>query len=281
MHRTSCQGQFNPMNHVSDESTQTETLLSIITVSRNDANRLLATIQSMQPFYGDSRFEHIVMDGGSTDHTSQMVAGLSHVANFRFHSGSDKGIYDAMNQGIKKSRGHFLLFLNCGDCMLAAPDDIAAWIKTINEGPAADIACFSFSQVEQGGKTRMVAARKARRHKMPTSHQAMLFSSAFIQSHSYNISYKIAADYDLYMRSRPHAVIIASVKVPLTAVEVDGVASSQPMISYREYMTIASNNLSSTERLVCMTKIGLRALLVIAAKSMLPHTLISKLRGIQ
>jgi len=267
------------MNKVLHESAQTDILLSIITVTRNDADRLSQTIQSLQQFYGDARFEHIVMDGGSTDHTMSLASSQSTIANFRFYSGSDKGIYDAMNQGIQKSKGKFLLFLNCGDCMLATPDDIAAWSKSVGDEAAIDIVCFAFAQIESNGAKKIISARKTGSHQMPTSHQAMLFSAEFIHAHPYNIRYKIAADYDLYVRSRPNAVAFALTPAPLTAVEVDGVASSQPLISYREYLVIVSKNMTGMKMVACMTRIALKALLVIAAKSILPQGWISKLRG--
>lgn len=264
------------MNNALDKSAQTGTLLSIITVTRNDADRLSQTIQSLQRFYGDVRFEHLVMDGVSSDHTSSVVTPLTDTNNFHFHSGSDKGIYDAMNKGIQKSKGKFLLFLNCGDYMLAHPDDVATSIKMASAETIADIACFAFSQIESNGATKIIEARKARPYQMPTSHQAMVFSADFVRAHPYDIRYKIAADYDLYMRS--DSVIIAPLKAPLTAVEVDGVASSQPLISYREYLVIVSRNLNGIEMLSSMVRIGLKALAVIILKSLLPKTLMSKLR---
>ncbi|MBP0598339.1 glycosyltransferase [Herbaspirillum sp. LeCh32-8] len=267
------------MNQALIQATPPPRLLSIVTVTRNDSARLALTLRSMGRFYGDARFEHIVMDGKSTDNTHELVAPLAGTANFLFHSGSDKGIYDAMNQGVAKSNGRFLLFLNCGDCMQAGPDELAGWIEQLGGQESVDIACFSFSQVESSGHTKVVHAHAATPMHMPTSHQAMLFAAGFIRSHPYDIRYKIAADFDLYMRSRRQCVVLAPTQAPLTIVEVDGVASSQPMISYREYLAIASRNLTGLERVSCVIRIGFRAMIVIAVKSLLPTSLVSKLRG--
>ena len=75
-------------------------LLSIITVCRNDAARLKKTIESLSHFYNNPRFEHVVVDGKSTDGTDSLVAPLMHKTNFKFYSGHDSGIYDAMNHGV-------------------------------------------------------------------------------------------------------------------------------------------------------------------------------------
>lgn len=264
------------MNNALDAPPQADILLSIVTVTRNDADRLSQTISSLHAFYDDARFEHLVMDGISTDHTSLVITSATYANNFHFHSSADKGIYDAMNKGIKKSKGKFLLFLNCGDSMLAPPDEIATSIKMISAEKVADIACFAFTQIESNGAKRIIEAQKARPYQMPTSHQAMVFSADFVRVHPYDIRYKIAADYNLYMQGR--SVIIAHLKTPLTAVEVDGVASSQPLASYKEYLLIVSRNLKGLNMLACMMRVGCRALVVIALKSLLPKTWMSKLR---
>lgn len=268
------------MNQAPDNPTHPHRLLSIVTVTRNDAQRLAKTIRSLTAYYGDDRFEHVVMDGGSTDHTDDVVGSLSGNGNFHFYSGYDKGIYDAMNQGVAKSRGRFILFLNCGDCMLASPDEVDTWIKSAGDGETTDILCFAFMQTEADGTTKVIQARKGTRWKMPSSHQAMLFSAGFMRRHPYNIDYRIAADYDLYTRSRQGHVVIAPTPDPLTSAEADGVASSQPTIAYREYLRIASTNLKGAEMIACVTRIGLKALLVTSAKSLLPSSWIRKLRRI-
>ena len=99
-------------------------LLSIITVCRNDAARLKKTIDSLSHFYNDLQFEHVVVDGESTDATDALVAPLMYKSNFRFYSGQDSGIYDAMNRGVMYSRAPLLLFMNCGDTMIATPDEL-------------------------------------------------------------------------------------------------------------------------------------------------------------
>lgn len=87
--------------------------LSIITINYNNRNGLLKTIQSVinQKF---KNFEWIIVDGDSTDGSKKI---LSDFKNHFTHciSEKDKGIYDAMNKGIKKATGEYLLFLNSGD----------------------------------------------------------------------------------------------------------------------------------------------------------------------
>jgi len=86
---------------------------SIITVVYNAKEVLEKTVQSIQyQTYKD--FEHIIVDGGSTDGTLEYIQSLS-IDNLKYVSEMDNGIYDAMNKGIGLSNGEYLLFLNAGD----------------------------------------------------------------------------------------------------------------------------------------------------------------------
>lgn len=87
--------------------------LSIITINLNNANGLRQTIKSVvEQTYQD--FEFLVIDGGSADDSLSVIQEYSDRINF-WTSESDRGIYDAMNKGIRRATGRYLLFLNSGD----------------------------------------------------------------------------------------------------------------------------------------------------------------------
>ena len=89
------------------------TKLSIITVNRNNANGLDKTISSVaeQSF---SNFEYIVIDGASTDDSVSIIEKYAEKISY-WISEQDKGIYHAMNKGIKQAKGEYCLFLNSCD----------------------------------------------------------------------------------------------------------------------------------------------------------------------
>lgn len=88
-------------------------LISVITVVFNGATEIDATLRSV--FAQDaSLFESVVIDGGSNDGTVDVLrAHADRIATCI--SEPDSGIYDAMNKGIRRARGEWLYFLNCGD----------------------------------------------------------------------------------------------------------------------------------------------------------------------
>lgn len=90
--------------------------ISIITINYNNAEGLRQTIQSvLEQSY--TAIEYIVIDGASTDGSQLVVEEFSSKLAYAL-SEADKGIYNAMNKGIKVATGDYLLFLNSGDKLL-------------------------------------------------------------------------------------------------------------------------------------------------------------------
>jgi len=89
--------------------------LSIITVNLNNRDGLKRTIDSVvsQTF---KDFEWIVIDGGSTDGSRELIEEYSYYFAF-WVSEPDKGVYCAMNKGVTKAEGDYVLFLNSGDLL--------------------------------------------------------------------------------------------------------------------------------------------------------------------
>lgn len=96
--------------------------LSIITINRNNLEGLKKTLASVQAQQTDIDWEWIIVDGASTDGSSELVRSLD-LSNLTAIIEPDSGIYNAMNKGILASKGEYLLFLNSGDA-LASPDVI-------------------------------------------------------------------------------------------------------------------------------------------------------------
>lgn len=87
--------------------------LSIITVNYNNLEGLKTTFESVKnQTYQD--FEFIIIDGGSTDGSFKFLEENTKAINY-WVSEPDRGVYHAMNKGVLKAKGEYLLFLNSGD----------------------------------------------------------------------------------------------------------------------------------------------------------------------
>ncbi|MDE6502876.1 MAG: glycosyltransferase, partial [Muribaculaceae bacterium] len=88
-------------------------LFSVITICFNAEETIVPTLESVKSqSFGD--FEYIVQDGMSSDRTVALVkeAGIQSLC---LVSERDNGIYDAMNRGLGRARGEYVIFLNAGD----------------------------------------------------------------------------------------------------------------------------------------------------------------------
>ncbi len=87
--------------------------ISVITINLNNAEGLDRTLKSVaaQRLNG---IESIVVDGGSIDHSCDLIRKYSGIVT-RYVSEEDDGIFDAMNKGLLMARGNYVLFLNAGD----------------------------------------------------------------------------------------------------------------------------------------------------------------------
>lgn len=180
--------------------------LSIITVNLNNISGLARTIESVEvQTWRD--FEWIIVDGGSTDGSKQLIEELasrwrSDVSQLYWVSESDKGIYNAMNKGISQSLGEYLLFLNSGDWLYEETTLEQVMCKGLNE----DI-CFGHIALHQHGGNIVTQG--------PTSSGFSLFGlvehaiphpasfirrSLFKQYGLYDESYRIAADQEFFWR---------------------------------------------------------------------------------
>lgn len=176
--------------------------LSIVTVVRNDAPRLLRTLQSVAP-RKDHRIEYLVIDGASSDGTLELIRSRAGEGVIdRFVSEPDQGIYDAMNKAAGLSRGRYLMFLNAGDELLA---DVGAFAES---APEDCVLLYGRANMlfPDGSLSYVKGKRLQSPHRflkgMPLCHQAILYRREVMPA--YDTSFRIMSDrlltYQLLLR---------------------------------------------------------------------------------
>lgn len=122
--------------------------LSIITVNRNNDKGLRNTLKSVLNQSFDD-FEHLVIDGASTDTSVEYIKEFDGQTtyDFRWISEPDTGVYQAMNKGIKMAKGEYLLFLNSGDFLLG--NNVLNDVFCLNNC-TADIICARCNVSDKG-----------------------------------------------------------------------------------------------------------------------------------
>jgi glycosyltransferase involved in cell wall biosynthesis len=89
-------------------------LVSYVTVSYNSASTIEGTIASIVSCKSHFPCEYIIIDGGSNDGTDEILSRYSQVIDVVLKE-SDDGIYDAMNKGLRLTRGDYICFVNADD----------------------------------------------------------------------------------------------------------------------------------------------------------------------
>jgi glycosyltransferase involved in cell wall biosynthesis len=111
-------------------------LVSVITPTLNQAAFIERTLASVQAQVYP-RIEHIVMDGGSTDGTLEIVRREADAGRLTYVSEGDRGMYDAVNKGLALARGDVLCYLNSDDAWF--PWAVETVVATFLGHPDADI----------------------------------------------------------------------------------------------------------------------------------------------
>ena len=172
-----------------------EKFFSIITVVLNSRDNLNDTINGLrnQTF---KDFEYIVIDGGSSDGTLDIIKKNLDIINF-YKSEKDEGIYDAINKGLKLCNGNYIGILNAGDKYTNNG------LEIINKYLLKENFDFIFGSVMK--KVLRYGYKKNRifwNFDFYSSHSSGFFIKKESQNKlgKYNLKYKISSDYDLFYR---------------------------------------------------------------------------------
>ena len=173
--------------------------LSVITVCYNNLTGLRLTRESVvSQTLRD--FEWIVIDGKSDDGTPEYLAGLDPQPDC-WISEEDDGVYDAMNKGLARASGEFVLFLNSGDAF-SGPKSLE---RLMLPELQADIIYGDLNFVSQGGKNRAAYSSMLDQEKLILEglpHPSSAIRTELLRKEGgYDTSYKIAADFKFFMKA--------------------------------------------------------------------------------
>lgn len=170
--------------------------LTVVTVVLNDAQGLRATAKSLE-VQSKAPVEWLVVDGGSCDGTFELAKELCVRMRYcSLTSAPDTGIYDAMNKGLNRARGDFVLFLNAGDELAHSSVLEEFELARVHHPGTAIVYGDSFERTA-GGTMLLKQSRPVGRQVefMFTHHQAMFFSRSACIGLRYRVEYCVAADY--------------------------------------------------------------------------------------
>ena len=174
--------------------------VTVVTAVLNDAGHIEQTILSVIS-QTDIEIEYIIVAGGSKDGTLELIGKYKDKISLLI-SEPDRGVYDAMNKGIKYSTGDFVYFLNSGDVLLNPSILSKIKLEELKERNAIIYGnvVVAYGNIEALEKPRPFFNSKMKFKGIGICHQSMFFPGELIRNEKYDLSYNIAADYDLAYR---------------------------------------------------------------------------------
>lgn len=170
----------------------TTPLISVIIATFNAAATLAACFDSVLVQKGN--YELIVIDGCSTDGTVQLIEQYSNSISF-WLSEPDGGIYDAMNKGINQVRGKWVYFLGADDRVAPGVFGKLEQILVVSE------ATIIYGTVEYETGSRVHSGFSIKTLLQNTvHHQSAFYNRQLFREFTYDVNFKIIADYELNLR---------------------------------------------------------------------------------
>jgi glycosyltransferase involved in cell wall biosynthesis len=207
---------------------------SFVTINMNSAEGLRRTCDSLQQLREDQRAEFILIDGGSTDGSLQIASAFYEPG--KLISEPDNGIYHAMNKGLTRSRGRYIVWINSGDEL--APDSGQQILDRLDRS-THDVICCSALIVDISGRFEP-HTQHAYEGVFPNQmvcHQACLFRrQAVLASGGYREDFKIVGDHEFLLRLYYAGARIKYSSV-IAAIYYTGGISSGPL-RYRELIRV-------------------------------------------
>jgi GT2 family glycosyltransferase len=216
-------------------------LLSVITVCRNAASTLPATLHSISA-QSYPWIEHIVIDGASTDGTVDILRSSALLAGWV--SERDDGISDAFNKGIALSRGELIAIVNADDVWL--PDTATLSVAALQQEPDAT---WSFGGcnftlngqvvLHQDGDPRY--SEKIHRWMPALNHPTVVMRrSAYESFGMFRLDLRIAMDYDLLLRFHRAGLVGTCIPKTLASMALGGASNGLNVLrSHREASQVA------------------------------------------
>lgn len=223
--------------------------ISIITVTYNAASVLKRTLDSVKA-QSWQQIEHLIIDGASKDETISMAETYKAQCPYEvvILSEPDKGLYDAMNKGLRLATGDYLVFLNAGDTLHAA-DTLETIVRSARRDACQSKNCqlpgvlYGDTAItdEQGHFLRLRRLRppkklswKSFRQGMLVCHQAFYALTDIAKNLPYDPRYRYSADVDWCIRVMKEAQKRQLPLVNTQAILADYQEEGQTTIHHRD-----------------------------------------------
>lgn len=228
--------------------------ISIITVIFNNDDELEHTIKSINELRY-SNYEYIIIDGKSTDNTIEIIK--KYETNItKWISETDNGLYDAMNKGIKLSKGDYIWFLNAGDQVA----DTKILTKLFTDSPYYDIYYSDTIVINQNYSTIGLLSNHTHNNApqnlswrsmskgMVVCHQSFIVKKNIVPY--FDINYKYSADIDWVIKCLKSSSNTYKSNSIIAKFQIGGISKEYLLPSMKERYYILKNHFGFLKNLL-------------------------------
>lgn len=201
-------------------------MITIVTINLNNRNGLRRTIESVVSQSLKDQIEYIIIDGGSTDGSTDIIDLYKDQIDY-WVSEKDEGLYNAMNKAIPHINGDYVLYLNSGDYL--CDNNVIANI--INELDGTQI--IYGDEWKDRGTSKYISKYpdkldEAFFKKTALPHQSTFIKSELMKKIPYSEQWKLLGDW-LWFRERiiEDKVTYKHIKTPISVYGLDGISTKQ------------------------------------------------------
>lgn len=197
-------------------------LISVITVCRN-AGELLETTMKSVASQELAELEYIVVDGASTDGSADIIKKEGCVT--KWISEPDKGIYDAMNKGVRMSSGRWVIFMNAGDTF--ADTYVCSRLTEVAEKDSTVVYGGVIKRNREGELQAFPAPEMHDSHRMVFCHQSSMVKRDYMLRHPFDINHRLSADFKLFKSAYAAKEKFQKIDFPVSVFDTGGISNSQ------------------------------------------------------
>lgn len=226
-------------------------VLSIITITYNNLKGLQSTFESVRKFESTNQVEWIVIDGGSKDGTAEF---LKETGWAKFISEPDRGIYDAMNKGLRQATGDYIWFLNAGDICNPAwnPEKLLELLQKGHEVYYSETLLMDENLKVLGKRSDLSTRRLPERLTYKSLLKGMVVGhQSFIPKRNicteFDLQYRHVADYDWMIRTLKTTSDCMLLPEALACFDVSGHSSLHRKDSNLERMKVMNKHFGTWE----------------------------------
>lgn len=211
--------------------------ITVVTVCRNALDGLRRTAESvLSQTYPN--MEYVIIDGASTDGTADYVRSLGDKVAV-FVSEPDKGIYDAMNKGMAKASGEWVIFMNAGDTFYSADT-----VERVFGAGGLDGYGVVYGDVAKDADESSLVVKKAgapcNSHRMFFCHQSAFYRRSEVLKEPFDIGHRMSADIHQVKRLYKKGVRFKQLDFPVAIFDTGGVSNVRRSAGLRDNISVVN-----------------------------------------